>query len=203
MRLCCLLHVTSQRRRISSSGTDLPPTCLHVGSEAGSKEVSDFGHAEGKLREGLLLGLGWRLCWAFLPAKSTLIRWQLHIITAHAAQGPKLSGERSAWPAASGLCDIGGRGVCTSSLRPLWSIETFGVLVKEPKTRLRICQFESLNHRATVMEFIGVLVQSSNIGYDSLSTRLSILSPKPLTLGWWAYRTVIAIITAPFPRQAL
>lgn len=66
-----------------------PPTCLHVCSEAIHTEVSAFSHGWGKAWEGLPLGREWRLCWVPSPAKATLIRRRLHVITAHAA--PALS----------------------------------------------------------------------------------------------------------------
>lgn len=124
----------------------------------------------------------------------------------HGPRGPKLSGEGLQGRRPQVYATWGERGVCTSSPPPRCSTESFDALVEESNTRLRICRVESLHHRATGMEIIGILAQMSNMGYDfSIHKAVypAVLSPKPLTLRGWAYRTVIAIVKPPLPRQAL
>ena len=176
MRLCLLASMSqSQRRRSPPAGATSPPRVYTFVPKRFTRRFQNSSHGWGKAWEGLPLGREWRLCWAPSPAKATLIRRRLHIITAHAAPALSFLGK---------VCRAGGlrfmrrwgeRGVCTSSPPPRCSTESFDALVKESNTRLRICRVESLHHRATGMEIIGILVQLSNMGYDSLSTRLSIL----------------------------
>lgn len=161
-----------QRRRSPPAGATSPPTCLHVVPKRFTRNVSDFSHAGGK------------------PGKAC------RSVASGGCAGPR---PRQSQPAFVGSCAssaahaapaLGFLGkVCRAGGVRFMRLWGGGVLVRPLRLHLVPqkasmcwsrnltlgCRCESLHHRATGMEIIGILVQLSNMGYDSLSTRLSIL----------------------------